>query len=112
MLSNVAKQYLRGLGHKLDAIVQIGKEGATEGVVKATNSALLTHELLKLKVNQNAGDERADLIKQLATATKAEVVQTIGRVALLYRAHPEEPKIVLPENSQKLRRLKNKPKRG
>lgn len=112
MLSNVAKQYLRGLGHKLDAIIQIGKEGATEGLVKATHSALLTHELVKLKVNQNAAEDRAALIAQLAQATKAEIVQTIGRVALFYRAHPEEPKIVLPTTSQKLRRLKNKPTRG
>jgi RNA-binding protein len=112
MLSNVAKQYLRGLGHQLDAIIQIGKEGATEGLVKATNSALHTHELVKVKVNQNAGEERAALITQLAQASRAEVVQTIGRTALLYRANPDEPKIVLPTTTQKLRRLKNKPKRG
>jgi RNA-binding protein len=112
MLSNVGKRYLRGLGHHLDAIVQIGKDGADAGVVKATAEALLRHELIKVKINQNAGEEREELIDTLASRTGSEIVQTIGRVALLYREHPEEPQIEIPDSPQKLRRLQRKPRRG
>src|SRR4051812_15797394 len=47
-LSGRATRYLRGLGHHLDAIVQIGKDGITEGVIAATRAALLAHELVKV----------------------------------------------------------------
>ncbi len=114
MLSNVGKRYLRGLGHHLDAVVQIGKDGADAGVVKATAEALLRHELIKVKINQNAGDERSGDIDRHARQPDraAEIVQSIGRVALLYREHPEEPQIEIPDSPQKLRRLQRKPRRG
>src|SRR4051812_3347592 len=109
-LSNVAKRYLRGLGHHLDAVVNVGKEGVDPGVVKATRSALQTHELIKVKLNQNLEGEREDAIAALAEGTEAAVVHTIGRVALLYKPRKDKPKILLPTSTKKLKRLQNKPK--
>ena len=46
-----------------------------------------------------AGDDRparAAQIAELADAGKAQVVQTIGKVACLYRRNDEAPKIALP----------------
>ena len=33
---------------------------------------------------------------QLAARTRSEVAQVLGNTVLLYRAHPEDPTIVLP----------------
>src|SRR5690348_583007 len=57
-LSGKAARYLRGLGHHLDPIVQIGKDGITEGVVTATRTALLAHELIKVKILPEAPIDR------------------------------------------------------
>jgi len=95
-LTGKATRYLRGLGHHLDPIVQIGKEGITEGVVTATRAALLAHELVKLKVSPDAPIDRKDAGADLAAKVGALLAQTLGRTLLLYKRHPHEPRIVLP----------------
>lgn len=95
-LSGKAARYLRGLGHHLDPIVQIGKEGITEGVVKATRTALLAHELVKVKVLPEAPIDRKEAGEELADRAGASLAQTLGRTLLLYKRHPHKPKIELP----------------
>jgi len=51
---------------------------------------------VKIKVNPNKADEKSDAIVQLSEATGSEIVQTIGRIALLYKRNAEKPKIELP----------------
>ena len=92
-LSGKQRHYLRGLGHHLEPVVQVGKEGITDGLVGATAAALAEHELIKVRVGEHAGD-RHDIAAALAAA--AELVGVVGRTLLLYRAREEEPKIVLP----------------
>ena len=89
-------RYLRGLGHHLDPIVQVGKEGITDALVTATKRALLDHELVKVRVGAEAPIDRKEVGTLLAEATSALLAQTLGRTLLLYRRHPSEPKIVLP----------------
>ena len=95
-LSGQAARYLRALGHHLDAIVQIGKEGITEGVVNATREALLTHELVTVKVSRDAPIDRKVAGEELAARSGSVLAQTLGRTLLLYKRHPHKPGIVLP----------------
>jgi RNA-binding protein len=96
MLQGKAARYLRSLGHELTPVVQIGKEGVTEGVIQATSRALLDHELIKVKVGTEAPEDRKDTLAALATSAAAELVQVLGRTGLLYKKHPEKPRIKLP----------------
>ena len=96
MLSGKQRRYLRGLGHALRPVVQIGKDGIDDGVVAALDRALLDHELVKLKVGESADVERHEAAEALAARTHSEVAQVLGNTVLLYRAHPDEPTIVLP----------------
>lgn len=96
VLSGRAARYLRGLGHHLDPVIQIGKEGITDGVVTATKAALLAHELVKVKLSQDAPVERKLAGQELADRAGAALAQTLGRTLLLYKRHPNKPKIVLP----------------
>jgi RNA-binding protein len=91
-----AIRHLRALGHHLDAIVQIGKEGITDGVVAATRAALLAHELVKIRVAPDAPLDRKDAGVELAERAQATLAQTLGRTLLLYKRHPHKPKIELP----------------
>jgi RNA-binding protein len=95
-LSGRAARYLRGLGHHLDPIVQIGKDGITEGVVSATRTALLAHELVKVKVLAEAPLDRKEAGADLAERAGAALAQVLGRTFLLYKRHPNKPKIVVP----------------
>ena len=97
MLHGKANRFLRGRGHDLDAIVQIGKDGISDGLVQATARALLDHELIKVRVNGEAPDDRHESLAALASATSSELVQVLGRTGLLYKRHPEKPRIQLPK---------------
>jgi RNA-binding protein len=98
-LSGAALRKLRGLGHALDTVIAVGKEGVTDGLVRATDSALTTHELIKVKMQREAGDRHEAAIA-LAARTGAVLAQVLGRTALLYRRHPEKPKIALPKGTE------------
>jgi RNA-binding protein len=96
VLSGKQRRHLRGLGHGLSAIVQIGKDGIDDGLVAAVDQALEDHELVKIKVGEAANLDRHDAADAVARKTHSEVAQVLGNTVLLYRPHPEEPAIVLP----------------
>jgi RNA-binding protein len=100
-LTGAQKRALRGLGHHLDAVVQIGKAGVTPGLVQATKQALLQHELIKISVAREAPVDRKEGPDALAQATGAHVAQVLGRTALLYRRRAENPAIQLPVPSRR-----------
>lgn len=95
-LTGKQRRYLRGLGHALDPVVHLGKEGITDGVVKAVGAALLDHELIKLKIGQECPIDRHEVSEQLPTRAQADLVQLLGRTMLLYKRHPKKPEIKLP----------------
>jgi len=99
-LPGVALRHLRALGHDLEPVVMIGKEGITESLVKAASAALLTHELIKVKVQSEAPVDRKEAAASLAEAADAVLAQVLGRTFLLYRRHPKKPKIKLPRAAQ------------
>ena len=37
------------------------------------------------------------MLAELAASTRSEIVQRIGHVALYYRVHPDQPRILLPD---------------
>ena len=96
-LTGAQTRYLRGLGHHLDPTVQVGKDGITPGLIAAANEALLAHELIKVKVHTEAPLDRKDVGPELAKVTAASFVQILGRTILLFKRHPNKPKIQLPK---------------
>ena len=96
MLTGKQRRHLRGLGHDLKPIVQVGKDGLDGGLIAAVEQALDDHELVKIKVGEAAGLDRHDVAETIAHKTGSEVAQVLGNTVLLYRAHPEDPVIVLP----------------
>ncbi len=83
-LTSKQKRWLRGQAHGLDALVQVGKAGLSEGVISRADSVLLEHELIKVRFAADR-PERSRQADELAAATGAELVGSIGRVAILYR---------------------------
>ncbi len=96
VLTGKQRRFLRGLGHELKVVVQVGKGGIDTGLIAAVDQALTDHELVKIKVAENADLDRHEAADAIAQQTKSEVAQVLGNTVLLYRADPDEPKIALP----------------
>lgn len=90
------RRYLRGLGQRLTATLHVGQEGVSEAVVRQADAQLEAHELVKVRVGDNAPGDRHATAEELARRTGADLAQVLGRTALLYRRHATEPTIVLP----------------
>lgn len=58
---------------------------------------MTARELIKGKVLETAPLSSREAAEQIAQAVHAEVVQVIGRIFVLYRRHPKEPKIEFPK---------------
>lgn len=96
MLTGKQRRHLRALGHDLKPLVQVGKGGIDEGLVRAVEQALSDHELIKVKVGDAANLDRHEAAAQLASQTRSQVAQVLGYTVLLYRADPDDPQIELP----------------
>lgn len=94
-LTGKQARFLRGLGHHLHPIVMIGRGELSEAVLKSTDEALKTHELIKVRLQEGCGLDRRDVANELATKSGAQIAQILGKTFLLYR-EAEEKKIILP----------------
>jgi RNA-binding protein len=93
-LSIQERKRLRQIGHALNPVVMLGGQGLTENVVEETIRALNDHELIKVKIVAEDREARAALIEEIAQATDAQIVQTIGKIVLLYKKAPKQnPKL-------------------
>lgn len=89
VLNNHQLHHLRRLGHHIDPVVIVGKDGLTDGLRTAVEAALDQHELLKIKLSENAPGDRHELAAALADQCSAALVQMLGRTVLLYRRRPD-----------------------
>jgi RNA-binding protein len=95
-LTEKQRKHLRGLGHDLKPVVQIGQGGVSDSVVAEIVRALNDHELIKIRVSGMEREDRDEALVKLAGRTESELVYRIGHTALLYRRHPEKPRVLLP----------------
>ncbi|AAU24268.1 ribosome assembly RNA-binding protein YhbY [Bacillus licheniformis] len=96
MLTGKQKRYLRREAHHLSPIFQVGKGGVNENMVKQISEALEARELIKVSVLQNCEQPKEEVAEALAGGARAELVQTIGNIIVLYKESKENKKIELP----------------
>lgn len=95
-LTEKQRRHLKGLAHPLKPVILMGNAGLTPAVVAETRRALADHELIKVRLPGLEREERDAQLTQLAADTGSALVTRIGHVAVLYRARPDLPKILLP----------------
>lgn len=86
-LTGQQKAHLRGLGQRLDTSLSVGRGGVTKAVLHEVDRLLAGHELVKLRILAERADREA-LTVSLAAGTHSEVVGSVGKTVLLYRAAP------------------------
>ena len=79
-LTSKQRAQLRGLANSIDTILQIGKDGIGENLIKQADDALEARELIKGRVLDNnlEYDARA-AAEELAKATRSEPLQAQGK---------------------------------
>ena len=80
-LTSKQRAQLRSLAADIPTIMQIGKDGIGENLIKTVGDALEARELIKLSVLESCGETP----RSAAGATGATIVATIGRKLILYR---------------------------
>jgi RNA-binding protein len=95
LLTGKQKRYLRSLANRIDPILQVGKSGISDNLVSQLEDALTARELVKIRVLPQAPMQAGEIAAELSERTGAELVQVIGRNAVIYR-QGEEPEITLP----------------
>ena len=79
------RKSLKGRAHKLEPVVLIGNKGLTPEVVAEIALALKAHELIKVRAPALDRHQRAEVFKQACLRTESELVQEVGKVAVLYK---------------------------
>ncbi len=88
-LTGKERAALRSDANRLTATVHMGHHGVTDALVGALDDALRTHELVKVQLVKQVSVSAKDAAQALATATRADVVQVIGKTTTLYRRNPD-----------------------
>ncbi len=84
-LSEQTRRELRTRGHTLKPVVSIGNAGLSPAVMREIELSLAHHELMKIKITGGEREQRSDMIAQICEKLGAELVQSIGHIALIYR---------------------------
>lgn len=92
---------LRSEAHKLSPIVIIGDKGLTDEVLAEIDRSLKAHELIKVRANTDDRDARELWMEKICERLKAEAIQQIGKVLVVYRENFDKPR----EDSPDLRPL-------
>lgn len=94
-LSKKQIRYLKARAHALKPVVRVGQHGLTEAVYKELDIALDHHELVKIKVAADDREARESLLLDLASKSRAQIVQRIGGIVVLFRQNADKPVIDL-----------------
>ncbi|MFC6259662.1 YhbY family RNA-binding protein [Levilactobacillus fujinensis] len=90
MLRGKQKRYLRAHAHTMHPLFSVGKNGLTQAWLDQLTGALENRELIKINLQQSAEVSVDETKAFIEDNTNIQVVQTIGRVLVLYRVATDE----------------------
>lgn len=93
MLTPKQKRELKGLASTLKTRYQIGKNDISDTLVDMLDKALTAHELIKIDVMKGCTLPVMEVAVDIANRLKAELVEVMGRVIVLFRRNKDNPKI-------------------
>ncbi len=90
-LKSSERKALRSLAHPLKPVVQVGKSGVSDSLIKMIRQALESHELIKVRFIEHK-EQKKTLATEIAEKAKCEEVGMIGHVAIFFKPHPDQEK--------------------
>lgn len=93
-LTQEQKKHFKTIGHHLKPVVTVAEQGLSENLLAELDRALSDHELIKVQLRLTDRDDRQAILAELCQQSSATLVQSIGKVALIYRKNPKaNPKL-------------------
>jgi RNA-binding protein len=89
-LSSSERQELIRRGHQLDAKTTVGRQGLSDAFIAQLEQTMRRIELIKIRIEAESNGEAMSIAEELAARLGGQVVQRVGRVALLYRPVVED----------------------
>ena len=96
MLNGKQKRFLRSKAHHITPIFQVGKGGVNDNMIKQISEALEVRELIKVSILQNCDEDKDEVAAQLSKGCRAQLVQIIGKIIVLYKESKENKQIKFP----------------
>ena len=90
LLTQTERRALKARAHPLRPVIMIGDAGLTPAVLKEIDTALKSHELIKVRVLDGDRGLRDVLIGEICAALDARPIQHIGKILVIFRPRPEE----------------------
>lgn len=97
MMTTKQRAKLRSMCNTMEPVLQIGKDGINDNLIKQCWDALEARELIKVNVQKNAPYTAREACEALCEVAHAEPVQTIGNRFCIYRQARKNSKIKLEE---------------
>ena len=94
-LTDKQLKFLRAAAQTRKPVITVGAAGLSPAVMAEVELALAHHELLKIKLPAGDRARHQEMLDSICSQTGAEPVQTIGRMAVVYR-RAQQPVIALP----------------
>lgn len=85
-LDGRSKRELKSRGHALKPQVVLAEQDVSEGAISQIRALFATRDLIKVRVATDSRDVCAAVLRQVVGRAPCELIQRVGRVALLY--HP------------------------
>lgn len=85
MLTSKERANLRSMANTMQAILQVGKLGIEDNLLKQIDDALTARELIKIKLLETAPETPKEAANEIAEAVGCDVVQVVGRAIVLWR---------------------------
>lgn len=68
--------------------INIGKSGINDNVIEEIKRQLDSHEVLRIKFAKNVAREKETYINEIKEATRCQLVDMRGHVAVVYKKKP------------------------
>lgn len=89
-LKGKQKRFLRAQAHHLTPIFSVGKNGLNRTWLAQLDGALQKRELIKINIQQSSDETVDEVQNYIEGNTQIQVVQTIGRVLVLFQPASDE----------------------
>ena len=92
MINPKQRAKLKSLSQNMDPIINIGKNGITDNLIREIEDLLTSRELIKIKILNNNMDDPKEMIEEILSKTSSDFVSHLGFKFVIFRQNKDPKK--------------------